>query len=599
MKKPDPNSDPASTASVGREKPLSLILRFMGPYRRRLVGVCLLTVVLSVLGMLPPLLLRFLVDSVLGEGRDDLFTGLAVVIILIPVAAASCRFFQTVGITWLGQRFVFDLRAALYQHLLGLSLRFHGKMSVGKLINRLMGDSGRVQQMLTAQTVAALSDLVCAAFAATAAFSISWRLGLVLLVMILIFLYNYRTNIQEIRQAGRHQRSSMDLLSAGVQNRLTGSLAVKTFGREGVEQGRFNSQSNDSLRLMQQAAFAGNRFSMNSQLIHQLGRTLLYFGGCGLVLTGRLSYGDVIAFVAYSMQLLGPAVRFSEIARQLQDVRVSVERLAELLAETQEVREKPDALRIAQLKGAVSFEHVAFHYDPEIPVIRDFSLNVVPGQSVALIGPTGCGKSTLLSLLLRFYDVTGGSLRVDGHDIRDLRLADYRQNFGVVLQEPMLFETSLLENIRYGCPSASRADVEAAAEAAELRSCLDDLPEGLDTVLGQQGRDLSLGQKQRLTIARAILADPAIMIMDEATSALDTYSEQAIQKAMDKLLAGRTSFVVAHRLSTIRNVDRIVLLDGGRIVESGNHDELMAREDGRYRAMYLAHLSSGSMEVSE
>ena len=597
MNNRNPNREQASGES--RESPFSLVFRFMKPYSKRLIGVCLLTVVLSILGMLPPLLLRVLVDKVLGEGRSHLFLGLSAVIILVPVAAASCRFLQTIGIAWLGQRFVFDLRAALYQHLLRLSLRFHGRMSVGKLLNRLMGDSGRVQQMLTEQTITALSDLVCAAFAATAAFYISWRLGLLLLAMILVFLYNYKTNIQEIRQAGRYQRNAMDLLSSGVQNRLTGSLAVKTFGMESIEQNRFRTHSNDNLRLMEQAAFAGNRFSMNSQLIHQIGRTLLYFGGCGLVLTGRLSYGEVVAFVAYSMQLLAPAVRFSEIARQLQDVRVSVERLGELLAENQEVKEKPDALSIGKLKGRVSFDHVAFHYDPGTPVIRDFSLEVMAGQSVALIGPTGCGKSTLLSLLLRFYDVTGGSLQVDGLDIRDVRLADYRRNFGVVLQEPMLFETSLLENIRYGRPSASREEVEAAAIAAELQSCLDDLPEGLDTILGHHGRDLSLGQKQRVTIARAILADPAIMIMDEATSALDTHSEQAIQKAMDKLLAGRTSFVVAHRLSTIRNADRIVLLDGGLIVESGSHDELMTLLEGRYRAMYLAHLSTGSMEVSE
>jgi ATP-binding cassette subfamily B protein len=306
--------------------------------------------------------------------------------------------------------------------------------------------------------------------------------------------------------------------------------------------------------------------------------------------------GDVMAFTGFAAQLLWPAVRFSQLVGQLQEAGVAAQRLFELLDEPCEITEKPDAVPCHSLRGQVDFEDVHFHYEPGVEVIKGIDLHVKPGQTVAFIGATGCGKSTILNLISRFYDVTGGTLRLDGRDIRDYRLHDLRSQFGIVLQESHLFSTTIRENIAYGRINATDAEVVQAAKAAEIHDFIAGLPKGYDTNVGEDGLALSVGQKQRINIARAICADPAIMIMDEATSSLDSDSEAAIQRAMTRMLANRTSFVVAHRLSTIKNADQIILLDHGVIAEQGTHEELMAIPDGRYRELYNKHIGKGVLD---
>ena len=574
-------------------------LVFIRPYRWRLFGLVSLTVLLSLLAMMPPLVTRAILDEVLTEGKRQLFFGLAVCMVVLPVVTALCRFFQTVGIAYVGQRFVFDVRVTLFEHFLNLSLRFFGKHSVGKLVNRLMGDSGIVQQMLTAQSINVVSDLVCATFATTVTFLINWRLATLLFIVVTIFVINYRSNIRRIRRATKGSRAAGDRMSGGVQNRLVGNLAVKTFGAEGREHEVFRLHSEAALGLGREAMVASNTFSMNTNLIQGLGRSLIYFLGCGLVLGGEMTYGDVVAFTAYAMQLLGPAVRFSQLVQQLQNVAIATDRLYEVFDESPEVRNCSDPVPVTELKGKVDLLDVHFHYEKENPVLRGITLHASPGQTVALIGPTGCGKSTVLSLLLRFYDVCSGELRMDDLDVRRLDLRTFRQHFGIVLQEPLLFGTTIAENIRYGRPSATPGDIEEAARVAEIHDFIMTLPDGYETVIGDYGIELSVGQKQRITIARAVATDPGILIMDEATSALDSDSEQAIQRAMDRVLEGRTCFVVAHRLSTIRNADQIVLLDKGVIVEQGHHEELMALPAGRYRDLYTKHMGGGVLDEAD
>jgi len=569
---------------------------FLRPYKWRLIGLLLLTAVLSILAMLPPLVTRGIIDQVITAGRRELFFSLGLCMLSIPILSASCGYLQTLGIAFVGQRFVFDVRCALYDHLLRLSMRFFGKHSTGMLVNRLMGDSAQVQQMVTGQSIRVISDLIVSSFAVTATLFLNWRLALVLYVVVATFVINYRANIGRIRRATRTWRSALDRLSGGVENRLVTSLTVKAFGTEQREQGTFQRESEAAVALVQEALYANNTFWMNTMLIQSLGRAVLYFLGCALILRGDVTYGDVVAFTTYAMQLLGPAVRFSQIARQIQDVGVSVDRLFEVFEEDPEVRDRPRPIRLPRLQGRVDFDNVTFYYEKSNPVLQGFDLHVNPGETVALIGPTGCGKTTILSLILRFFDVCGGVLRIDGIDIRDIALHSLRKNFGIVLQEPMLFTVSIAENIRYGRPSATREEIIKAAKIAEIHDFIESLPDGYDTVIGTEGLELSVGQRQRITIARAVAADPAILIMDEATSALDTESERAIQRAMDRVLRNRTSFIVAHRLSTIRNADRIVLLDKGRIVEMGKHDELMAIPDGRYRHLYLTHIGKGVIE---
>ncbi len=572
------------------------ILVFMDPYRGQLFAVFALTALLALLAMLPPLVSKVLVDDVFTQNHTEIFFAFGLAMVLLPILQALFGYIQSLAIAYLGQRFVFDIRCALYAHFLRLSLRFYSKNSVGKLVYRLMGDSGTIQSMLTGQSVGVISDLIVSTFAIVATFAINWRLALLLVIIVAVFVLNYNLTIKSIIRASKQTRASYDRLSGGVQNRLVANMAVKTFGAEGRENQVFHEQSNDTLHYGKLQGIASNTFSMNVNLIQALGRSLLFFLGCGMVLNGSLTYGEVTAFTAYAMQLLGPAVRFSQLITQLQQVSIATERLFEIFDEVPEVDNAATPIPCPRITGQVDLEDVKFWYEEGKTVINGVTIHVKPGQTIALIGPSGCGKSTILNLILRFYDVTGGSLKVDGHDIRDYEIHEFRRQFGIVLQESLLFSTTIRENIRFARPTASEEEIVNAAKAAEIHDFIMTLEKGYDTYVGDYGVELSVGQKQRINIARAICADPAILIMDEATSSLDSDSEQAIQRAMDKVLVGRTSFVVAHRLSTIKNSDQIILLDKGVIQEIGTHDELMAIPDGRYHDLYTKHMGKGVIE---
>ncbi len=571
----------------------AILLRFILPFRRHLAGLLVLTALLSALGMLPPLITRRIIDDVLTRGERDLLLPLGLALLLAPALASVSGFFQHVWIAYVGQKFVLRIRASVFNHFLRLSLRFFHGNSTGKLVSRLMEDSAAVQNMVTASSVQILSDLVTALISVVVTFTINWRLALLLLLVVIAFALNYRLNVVRIRRTSRRYRESQDRLAGGISNRLGGALTVKSYGAEAREHAVFLSQSDQAAVLFEEAVAANNHFHMNTNLLQGLSHAVIFFAGCGLVLQGTASYGDVVAFTAYAMQLLWPAVRFSMIAQQFQNVAVSADRLFEMLEEEPEVAAMPGAIRAGRLTGEVDFRHVGFHYKAGAPVLRDFDLHVPAGSMVALVGPTGCGKTTVLSLLLRFYDVQQGTIRIDGRDVREYEPATLRRQFGIVLQESLLFNVTVAENIRYARPDATQEEVMAAARMAEIHDEIVLMPDGYDTLLGARGVELSTGQKQRVSIARAILADPPMLIMDEATSALDSDSERKIQTALSRFLRGRTAFVVAHRLSTIRDADMIILLDGGRVVEAGRHDELVQREGGRYRRLYERHAGHG------
>jgi len=576
-----------------RQNRLQAIIRLIAPYRRRLAGLVALTAILSILAMIPPLLVRAVINHVITGGRRSLLPALGAFMVIVPLLNATCGFLQILGISYIGQKFIMSLRCTIYEHLLQMSPGFHSRHSVGKLVNRLLGDSENVQGLLTVATVQVISDMMCAAFAITVTFALNWRLATPLVLIVVFFVFNYQLNVKRIRRATRGHRGAQDRLAGGIQNRLAADLTVKTFGAEGREHNIFRGQSDTNLELVRESRFAWNTFMMNTMLLRDLGRAVIYFLGCAMVLRDMASYGDVIAFTAYSMQLLVPAVRFSNIAQQVQDVRVSTDRLFDLLDEEPEVRSRRGSVKIDRTRGRIDFDDVVFRYEKTRAVLRHVDFHVQPGETVALVGKTGCGKTTILSLLLRFFDVQGGAIRMDGIDLRDLDLRSLRRQYGIVLQESLLFNVSVAENIRYSFPEATAEQIRNAAKVAEIHKTILSLSRGYDSEVGSRDVQLSVGEKQRISIARAVLADPAIVIMDEATSALDSESERAIQAAMNRFLAGRTSFIVAHRLSTIRNAARIILLDNGKIQETGAHEELMAIPGGAYRDLYDKHVGKG------
>jgi ATP-binding cassette subfamily B protein len=393
--------------------------------------------------------------------------------------------------------------------------------------------------------------------------------------------------------AWKNFRTAGDRLASGVQNRLSANLTVKTYSAEERENIVFSEETNTASIYAHNGWKASSDNSFNAQLLQKFGHAAIFFIGCGMILNNSTTYGDVTAFVAYANMLFWPIIRFTMFAERLQNVRIAADRLFEILEEEPQVKEAENPITLKNVSGKVDFNNIHFEYEEGHPIICGFDLHVKPGETIALVGPTGCGKTTILSLLMRFWDVKEGSITIDGVDIREISKYSLKSLFGIVLQESLLFTTSIADNIRYARPSATMDEVINAAKIAEIHNEIMTLPRGYESVIGDKDVQLSVGQKQRISIARAVLANPTILIMDEATSSLDSRSESAIKQALDRFLANKTSFIVAHRLSTIKNADKIILLDKGTIIEQGNHEELMQIENGRYRELYEKHSGAG------
>ncbi len=565
---------------------LMRVWQFIRPFRGRLsIAICL-TGFMTLLGMLPPVLMKLVIDDVVGLEQWGDTSAICLIFLAVNVLAAAGTYWNYLIIYLVGQRLVFDIRLALFRHIQELSLRFYDQMGTGKIMARIMGDVSRIQNMVTWNTISIVNDLISFVFGLVMIFYFSWQLSLITLALLPLYLVNYLWFVKRIRRKNVTIWKKMDKVANALQERLKGTRLVRSFTNEGREAEAFADGTREVLTTALETTTLSASFSGTSGLLSGLGQTVIYCLGCYYVIVGQMTYGEVAAFSAFVFRVLSPAVRFTEVSNLLEQTSISVERIFEVLDTEPEIVERPQAQTLPQVQGHVRFRNVHFSYVKGEPVLGGVDLEVPAGRTVALVGHTGCGKTTLTSLLMRFYDVTEGAIEVDGVDIRDATLQSLRRNIGAVLQESILFHTSIYENLKYGDRHATPIQVMAAARAAEVHDFIMAQVDGYDTVVGEGGGVLSVGEKQRLAIARAILTQPGILILDEATSSLDSRSEALIQKALTRVMAGRTSFIIAHRLATIVNADMIVVMDKGQIKEVGSHEELVKLPNGDYRQLY-------------
>lgn len=563
------------------------LLSYTNPYRVRLAIALVSLVIAGGLGLAFPQVVRMIIDAAFVERDSEKLNKLALLLVAVFATQAAFSFLRTYLLSYTGERIVADVRTQLYNHLVGLPVAFFANRRVGELTSRLASDVSVVQTATTGSVTELLRLSLMLVGGVVIIFITNTRLSLLMLAIVPVVIVAAHFYGRYIRRLSTRVQDRLAEANSVLEETLSAIRIVQSFVREQYERARYRDRIQDSLRLAVKRAVANGGFIAFIILVVYSGIAVVLWFGSRMVVAGQMTAGDLIAFVLYTFFVGGAVGGMTELYGQFNQAIGATRRVFELLDTKAEIEDPENPEPMAIVVGRVQLVDVHFTYpdDRALPVLKGVNIEAKPGEIIALVGSSGAGKSTLAALIPRFYDVSSGAILIDGHDVRSVSLSELRSAIGVVPQETTLFGGTIRENIAYGRLGATGDEIEAVARAAHAHEFIMDFPDGYETIVGDRGVKLSGGQRQRVAIARALLKNPAILILDEATSSLDSESERLVQDALETLMLGRTTFVIAHRLSTVRRADRIIALDKGRIVEEGTHDELLTK-GGLYKRLY-------------